>query len=193
MQYKVPQKIDMEDKLIGPLTLWQFIYVLVGGMIIYAGWLKIAPISRALFFIIAIPVGLISFALAFVKVQDQPFTKFIMAFIQYLARPKNRIWQKETQREEKVIVNVSQREEIKPVAKKVEKSELEKLAHVLDTAGEIPRPKAAQSTPKEEDKGGEISSTTMGAVAGNPPAAPYPGEVNKSQVQSSNVKSMSKI
>jgi hypothetical protein len=181
MQYKVPQKIDMEDKLIGPLTLWQFIYVLVGGMIIYAGWLKIAPISRALFFIIAIPVGLITFALAFVKVQDQPFTKFIMAFIQYLARPKNRIWQKETQREEKVIVNVAQREEIKPVAKKVERSELEQLAHTLDTAGEVPKPsqKTASSDQKAVDnqqpeKAGEISSTTMGAVAGNPPAAPYP-------------------
>ncbi len=164
----------MEDKLIGPLTLWQFLYVLVGGMIIYASWLKIAPASKVLFWLISIPVGLISFALAFVKVQDQPFTKFIMAFIQYMARPKNRLWQKQTESFEKAIVAGPPKKEIKVEPKKVERSELEKLAHTLDTAGEIPQPKTAQPTPKEEDKGGEISPTTMGAVSGNPPAAPYP-------------------
>ena len=35
MRYKVPQNIDMEDRIVGPLTMVQFVIVMIGGMIVY--------------------------------------------------------------------------------------------------------------------------------------------------------------
>ena len=34
-QYKIPQNIDVEDKILGPFTLKQFLYIMVGGILIY--------------------------------------------------------------------------------------------------------------------------------------------------------------
>lgn len=85
----------MEDKVIGPLTLVQFFYLLFGGLFIYLlnNWTS-GTFLRPLFWLLAIPVGLLSFALAFVKVQDRPFIYFIGSLIRFLQRPRTRVWQK---------------------------------------------------------------------------------------------------
>lgn len=95
MDAKVPQNIDMQDKVIGPLTLVQFFYLLFGGLFIYLlnNWTA-GTFLRPLFWLIAIPVGLFSFALAFVKIQDRPFIFFVFAMLRYLKRPRRRVWQK---------------------------------------------------------------------------------------------------
>lgn len=90
MQYKVPQNIDQEDKILGPLTFIQFIYVLVGGGLIL---LAFSFFDLALFFLVAIPIAILTFAFAVVKIQDQPFSHFFMAFLVYLRQPKKRVWQ----------------------------------------------------------------------------------------------------
>lgn len=90
MEYKVPQNIDQEDKILGPLTFAQFIYVLIGGGIILIAF---ALFDFALFLLVAIPVLLLTIGFALVKVQDQPFSRILMAFVHYLRQPKQRIWQ----------------------------------------------------------------------------------------------------
>ena len=133
-QYKVPQKIDLEDKIFGPLTLMQFIYLMSGGMIIYAAF-ELA--DTVLFWIIAIPVGLLTLSLAFVKIQDQPFSKFLICAVIFIIKPKKRIWHKNPM-EEKFRQEIIPEKQIpakkKAEPKKVEKSELEKLANILDTS-----------------------------------------------------------
>ena len=88
MQYKVPQNIDIEDKLVGPLTMLQFVYLLVGGAAVYAafkaGWLWLA--------IIGAPVGLLTLAVVFLKIQGQSFSKFFFALLQYYQKPRQRRW-----------------------------------------------------------------------------------------------------
>ncbi|HSX41784.1 MAG TPA: PrgI family protein [Candidatus Saccharimonadales bacterium] len=101
MQFKVPQNIDMEDKIIGPLTLTQFFYLLFGGLIIYILFNDLAPLSSFLFWILALPIGLFSFAMAFVKVQDRPFPSFMMAGIKFLTQPRARVWQRDLPTDEK--------------------------------------------------------------------------------------------
>lgn len=93
MQFKVPQNIDMEDRIIGPLTLTQFFYLLFGGVIIYIlfGNLVFRGLS-ILFWVLATPIGLFSFSMAFVKIQDRPFSSFFMAFIKYMSSPRSRVW-----------------------------------------------------------------------------------------------------
>lgn len=95
MQYKVPQNIDMEDKIVGPFTMKQFVYLLIGAFIIYGiynylskGYDNFMP----LFIIISLPIGLIIFAFVFIKINDRPFEQFIVSLIQFMRTPKKRIW-----------------------------------------------------------------------------------------------------
>ena len=92
MQFQVPQNIDLEDKIIGPLTLIQFIYVLAGAVAVYLLYLSFG--TELIFWVLGIPTGLIALAFAFFKVQDQPLSHFIKAGLIYLGRPKKRVWQK---------------------------------------------------------------------------------------------------
>src|SRR6476646_9935727 len=85
----------MADRIVGPLTLIQFLYVLIGGILIYALLNIVAPISNALFLALAGPIALFTLALAFLKIQDQPFPKFVVAFFLFITKPKMRIWQRE--------------------------------------------------------------------------------------------------
>ena len=54
MQFQVPQGIDMEDKIVGPLTLIQFLYLLVGGVIDYLLFLNLK--GNFIFWILALPI-----------------------------------------------------------------------------------------------------------------------------------------
>ena len=89
MQYKVPQHIDEEDKILGPLTFVNFIYLLVGGALILFSFVLF---DFALFIFLAIPIAFFSLAFALIKVQDQPFSHFFVSFLLFLKQPKKRIW-----------------------------------------------------------------------------------------------------
>lgn len=91
MQFNVPQFIEIEDKIVGPLTLKQFLYLAGGGAILFFAWY----FSKLwLFVIIAIPVAALSFALAFLKIHGRPFIHFLTSLIGYLFKPKLYIWKK---------------------------------------------------------------------------------------------------
>jgi hypothetical protein len=107
MQFKVPQNIDMEDRIIGPLTLTQFFYLLFGGLVVYVLFTKLIAVSAFLFWILALPIGLFSFAMAFVKVQDQPFPSFILAGLKFLTQPRSRVWQRDLPTDEKFQAETS--------------------------------------------------------------------------------------
>lgn len=89
MEYQVPQFIEVEDKIIGPLTLKQFIYVAgAGGLcIIFFAYLNI------LFAILlCIPVVAFGAALAFYKVNGKPFIEVLEAGFNYYIGAKFFLW-----------------------------------------------------------------------------------------------------
>ncbi len=92
MRFEIPQFINIEDKIFGPFTLKQFLY-LIGG----AGGGYIAYRFLPLF--LAIPViGLIvgfALALAFYKVNNQPFIEIVEGFLTYSFKSKMYLWKKE--------------------------------------------------------------------------------------------------
>ena len=88
-QYKVPQNVDMQDKIVGPLTMFQFLYLLGGGMVFYTTLKTPSPIDLIF---IGIPVGLLALCFAFVKINDQPFIRFIFSFFYFITHPKARLW-----------------------------------------------------------------------------------------------------
>jgi len=90
MQFRVPQFIDIEDKIFGPLTLKQFFYVLGAGGTAFI-FLKLIPIKIiALLFII--PVSGFFLALAFVKINNRPFIDFTESVFNYFLKSKLYIW-----------------------------------------------------------------------------------------------------
>jgi hypothetical protein len=89
MEYQVPQFIEVEDKLVGPLTLRQFLYIAgtAGLCIIFFSYL-----SFFLAFIVAIPVVAFGVALAFYKVNDKPFIEVLEAGFNYYTSKKLMLW-----------------------------------------------------------------------------------------------------
>ena len=132
MQFQVPQNIDLEDKIVGPLTLIQFLYVLAGGLINYLLLIFIG--MKIIFWILAIPIGLFALALAFLKIQDQPLSSFVKAGLIYFSRPRMRYWQRKGYLLEVILAKPKK---VAPKVilpkRKIEKSELEKLSQMLDT------------------------------------------------------------
>lgn len=92
MRFQVPQFIEVEDKIFGPLTLKQFIY-LAGG----AGLSFIIYRVAGSIFISALPIiAILSFsaALAFYKINNKPFIFVVEAAFKYYFGSKLYIWKK---------------------------------------------------------------------------------------------------
>lgn len=128
MQFKVPQFLDIEDKIFGPFTFSQFAYLAGGAGISYflyrllGFWLGAIPIM--------IIIGL-ALALTFYRPNDRPFVDMLESAFTYLANSKLYIWQREKitqiekiqkeKKEEKIIHNP-----------KLNRSKLRDLAWSLD-------------------------------------------------------------
>lgn len=90
MQFRVPQFIDMEDKIIGPLTLKQFGYILGAGGISFILWTFIPIKIIAIIFII--PIAGLFLALAFVKINNRPFGDILENAFTYYTSSKLYTW-----------------------------------------------------------------------------------------------------
>jgi len=92
MRYNIPQFIDTEDKIIGPLTLKQFGWFLAGGGIIFLIWLFAG--SFAIFLILTVATLAISALFAFWKINGKPLIALIINFLKFTKNPKIYIWRK---------------------------------------------------------------------------------------------------
>lgn len=91
MQFQVPQFIEVEDKIFGPLTIFQFIYLTGGFGFAFAMWLLL-PLWAAV--ILGGPVAALGAGLAFYKVNERPLMVLLEAMFQYLFSTKLYIWNK---------------------------------------------------------------------------------------------------
>lgn len=91
MQFQVPQFINIEDKIIGPLTLKQFLYILFTAIILF---ILFKLLNFIIFIILAIPVLALAYSLAFIQVNRQPFINVIKNFFGFLRKPDFYIWKK---------------------------------------------------------------------------------------------------
>ncbi|MES2213823.1 MAG: PrgI family protein [Patescibacteria group bacterium] len=92
MRFQVPQFIEVEDKIFGPFTFKQFIY-LAGGAGICAVLFTLLP--RFIAFFLSVPVAIFALCLAFYKVNEKPFAEVVEAFLAYTFGGKLYIWKKE--------------------------------------------------------------------------------------------------
>ncbi len=96
-QFVVPQFIDVEDKIFGPVTTRQFLILLVAGLFLFIAF-KLADVTLFIFFLCTI--GSFALILAFVKINGQAFHYFLLNLFQTLRRPSRRIWYKMDTKEE---------------------------------------------------------------------------------------------
>lgn len=91
MRFQVPQFIEVEDRIFGPLTITQFIYLAGGFGFLLAMWLMLP-----LFFAILLggPVAGAGVALAFIKVNERPLVTVIEHAFQYYLKDKLYVWDK---------------------------------------------------------------------------------------------------
>lgn len=93
MRYQVPQFIEVEDKIFGPLTLKQFIYLAGGGGLSFLVYVFVGNLLIAIVPIVLI-MG-ISGMFAFYKINNKPFINVVEAAFKYWLGGKLFIWKKE--------------------------------------------------------------------------------------------------
>ncbi len=91
MRFQVPQFIEVEDKVFGPLTVKQFIYLAGGGGLTYLIYAFI-PFLFALILIPIIVVG--ALLLAFYKINERPFIYTLESAVKFYTGNKLYIWKK---------------------------------------------------------------------------------------------------
>ena len=92
MRFQVPQYIDVEDKIFGPLTVKQFVYIVGSAGIIFVLY-SFLPFVLAV--LLAAPVVALGAALAFYKVNDRPFIEVLEAAFYYAGKKRLYVWKKQ--------------------------------------------------------------------------------------------------
>lgn len=129
MQYSVPQFVDVEDKVIGPLSIKQFLWLLGGAGISVVLWLLLPTI---LAIILDLPVVLLAAGFAFFKVNGVGLQVYLANLVGFVLRPNTRVWLREVELDKTIAI--AKPEKKKPKYTKVRLSDvnLDQLTYILD-------------------------------------------------------------
>jgi hypothetical protein len=133
--YKVPQDVEAEDKLIGPFSFRQFIYLIIAAIGILLAW----GLSRIFVGLLVIPLPIIAFFLiiALPLRKDQPMETYLAAVVRFYLKPRQRLWVPEGTIS---LVNITapkvvERQLTKGFSGEEASQQLSYLAEVVDTQG----------------------------------------------------------
>lgn len=91
MLSNVPQFVDIEDHIVGPLTAKQLGWLGLGGVIVLVLW---SFLALPAFIVSTVFVAIIFGGLAFYKPYNQPLIIFIMSSVGFMFKPKMYIWKR---------------------------------------------------------------------------------------------------
>ena len=131
-QFTVPQFIDVEPKIIGPITVRQFLIMLAAALFIFVAY-RIFDFTG--FVIVSVIIFLIAMLFSFIKINGRPFHFFVLNIIQAIKRPGLRIWDHKSVALEKEEIKELKYEKIIPVDKYFDAEELARLSLIADTKG----------------------------------------------------------
>lgn len=145
--YKVPQDVEADDKLIGPFSFRQFIYLIIVALAIALAWgLSKLFIGLA---ILPLPIILLFGALALPLRKDQPMEIYLAAIISYYLKPHKRLWDPDGV-ESLIEITVPKTVEIQR-SKNITQADAEQrfsyLANIVDSGGWAIRGTGAQVSP----------------------------------------------
>lgn len=90
-KFVVPQFIDAEDKILGPITVRQFLICLGAAFLIF---IEYKLLTFVYFIFATIITGGLAATFSFLKINGQPFHVFFVNFLETNVRPSLRTWQK---------------------------------------------------------------------------------------------------
>ncbi|MDP1689979.1 MAG: PrgI family protein [bacterium] len=135
MEYQVPQFIGVEDKIIGPLTLKQFIY-LAGGAGLCVVFFSYLQLVFAL--LLSAPIVAFVVALSFYKVNGKPFVEVAEAGFNYFIHGKLFLWKHQEPKAAKGPVIAPADLRALRATPKLTRGKLSELAWSLDVQSKIP-------------------------------------------------------
>ena len=133
--YKVPQDVEADDKLIGPFSFRQFIYLIIvvgSGFIGWALWQLFPPLA-----IVVLPVIIFFGALALPLRKDQPMETYLAAIVSYYLKPHRRLWVPDGTQSfvEITVPNVVEVKRTKDLSEDEAEKRLSYLASIVDSRG----------------------------------------------------------
>mgnify|MGYP000093472797 FL=1 len=128
--YKVPQDVEADDKLLGPFSFKQFIFLIIAvGMVALAwGLFSVLPPLA----IIPVPIALFFGALALPLRKDQPMEVYLAAVISFILKPKQRLWRADGI--ERMVEVIAPRIEEKQYSKGYDQAEVNRRLSYLATS-----------------------------------------------------------
>ena len=156
-QYKVPQDVEADDKLIGPFSFRQFVYLLVAaGLIALAvGMFQLFPLLA----ILPIPFAFFFLALALPLKKDQPMETYLAALVSYYLKPRTKKWMT-GQRDSTILITapkIVEETRTRNITGEEATHRLSFLADIMDTEGYAI--KGAGASPMREDLVAEANVT----------------------------------
>lgn len=135
-QFVVPQFLDVEPKIIGPITLRQFLImvgVIVAEFLVYRIFLSLIPMLA-----VGIPIAALGAAFAFGKVNGQPLHFIVLNVVQTVKKPAKRVWDKTlSDNDLRVYLKKFEPEKLQEKVRKspLESSRLSELTLMVNTGG----------------------------------------------------------
>ena len=145
MNFQVPQFIDEKPKIIGFLTLPQFLYVAGAGLLSFFAF---NVFNFFLWILITAVLGGLAVGLAFVKINGQPLPKVLFAALGYVWQPRQFTWQRAMK---EASLDVSRLEKIEALRNSMSLQDKIKSLAMNVTTGKIFQGKAGgNGDPKEK-------------------------------------------
>ena len=141
MQFKVPQNVQREDTIVGPLTMRQLIITAVGGGITYGIYTILAKdYTWQVWFLPTFIALAITIAFAFVSVHELSFVQYLVSGFAYNILPKQRIWVKGAGDpaqpfEQPKITSTEKSRDVKKETQQATIKKLDSLVQILDSKG----------------------------------------------------------
>lgn len=136
-QFVAPQFIDVEDRIVGPITTKQFVMMIGGGIVIFLASKFLDTISTIL---VSLFVLLVVVVFGFIKINGRSFYSFVKSMIEAQRRPKVRVWYKQVpistlSKKSSSDKDKEVRTEFVPSREKLKAKHLSDLALIVDTGG----------------------------------------------------------
>jgi hypothetical protein len=128
----VPQYVDIEDHIVGPLTWKQLGWFGGGGFLLVILW---QFLDESAFYTAAVPVIVLTAAFAFYKPQGIPLIKFVGFAILFAFKPRLYLWQREANVQAPVQAKPVEKQKIVYNKKPLDTDDISILAHTLDMRG----------------------------------------------------------
>lgn len=133
--YKVPQDVEADDKLIGPFSFRQFVYLIIVALAIAGAW----ALGQLFLPLMAIPLPIILLfgALALPLRKDQPMEIYMAAIVSFYLKPRKRLWKPDgiTSLIEITVPKTIEVQRTKDLSQSEASQRLSYLANVVDSQG----------------------------------------------------------